>query len=65
MYNQSNTNMKQVSKEIAFKMYEESMTQADKVAYDIAKKQLESSFDLEKSIGFNDFLKRENIEIID
>ena len=62
MYNQS---MKQVSKEVAFKMYEESMTQADKTAYDIAKTQLESSFDLEKSIGVTDFLKRENIEIND
>ena len=38
-------------------LYENSMTEADKIAYEIAKKQLESSFDVEKSIGFIQFIK--------
>ena len=38
-------------------LYENSMTPADKIAYEIAKKQLESSFDVEKSIGFIQFMK--------
>lgn len=64
MENQILNNMKQLSKKNAFKLYEETLTQADKVAYEIAKTQLESSFDLEKSIGFINFIKKENIEII-
>ena len=49
----------------AITQYEESMDEANKIAYEIAKKQLESSFDVEKSIGFQEFIKEKNIEIID
>lgn len=55
----------QMSKLQAFKTYEDSMNAADKIAYEIAIKQLESSFDLEKSIGFLEFVKNNNIILLD
>ena len=55
----------QMSKLQAFKTYEDSMNTADKIAYEIAIKQLESSFDLEKSIGFLEFVKNNNIILLD
>jgi len=38
-------------------IYVNSLTELEKKALEIAKTQLESSFDLEKSIGFKEFLK--------
>lgn len=49
----------------AFQAYEDSMNEADKVAYKIAIKQLESSFDLEKSIGFLEYIQKQNIILVD
>lgn len=49
----------------AFQAYEDSMNEADKVAYKIAIQQLESSFDLEKSIGFLEYIKNQNIILVD
>lgn len=46
------------------KLYEASMTSADKVAYEIAKRQLESSFDIERSIGFLEFVEKQRFNII-
>ena len=54
-----------MTKTNAFKVYEDSMNEADKIAYKIAIKQLESSFDLEKSIGFLEYIKKQNIVLID
>jgi len=44
-------------------MYIENMSIYEKVAYEIAKNNLESSYDMEKSIGFIDFLKKNNYTI--
>ena len=52
-----------MTQEKAIKYYEESMDEADKIAYQIAVKQLESSFDMTKSIGFLDFIQKQNIKI--
>ena len=49
----------------AIQKYEESMDEANKIAYEIAKKQLESSFDIEKSIGFQEFINKNEIELIE
>lgn len=54
-----------MTKPDAFKVYEDSMNEADKIAYKIAIKQLESSFDLEKSIGFLEYIKKQNIILVD
>jgi len=39
------------------KEYTDQLSPAEKIAYDIAVEHLESSFDLEKSIGFQKWLK--------
>lgn len=52
-----------MTQEKAIQYYEESMDEADKIAYQIAVKQLESSFDMTKSIGFLDFIQKQNIKI--
>ena len=44
-------------KEAIIKDYIKNMTKEEKQAYDIAKSHLESSFDIEKSIGFLNYLK--------
>jgi hypothetical protein len=44
-------------------LYIESLDVYEKVAYEIAKNSLESSYDMEKSIGFIDFLKKNNFTI--
>ena len=38
--------------------YESQLTQQEKKAIEIAKRCLESSFDMEKTIGFQEWLKR-------
>ena len=40
--------------------YIEQMSSPEKIAYEIAKSNLESSFDIEKSIGFLEFIKINN-----
>ena len=40
--------------------YIEQLTNSEKIAFNIAKKNLESSFDIEKSIGFLNFIKEKN-----
>ena len=44
-------------KEFIIKDYIKNMSNEEKLAYDIAKSHLESSFDVEKSIGFLNYLK--------
>tara|TARA_Y100000389_G_scaffold192302_1_gene219584 strand:+ start:1098 stop:1295 length:198 start_codon:yes stop_codon:yes gene_type:complete len=45
-------------------IYIENLNVYEKVAYEIAKKNLESSFDIEKSIGFLDFMQENNYTIL-
>ena len=52
-----------ITLEEAIKQYEDSMDEANIIAYNIAKTQLESSFDIEKSIGFLEFIQENNIKI--
>lgn len=47
----------------AIEEYMNNMSDADKIAYNIAVKQLESSFDMVKSIGFMDYINKNNIVI--
>lgn len=47
----------------AIEEYVNNMSDADKIAYKIAVKQLESSFDMVKSIGFMDYINKNNIVI--
>ena len=49
--------------ENAILQYEKSMDEANIIAYNIAKNQLESSFDIEKSIGFMEYIEENNIKI--
>ena len=44
-------------KKILIEKYILQLTPLEKVAHDIAKQNLESSFDIEKSIGFINFVK--------
>ena len=46
-------------------LYIENMNPYERVAYEIAKKNLESSYDMEKSIGFYDFIKNNNFVVSD
>lgn len=41
-------------------LYLENMNAYERVAYEIAKENLESSYDIEKSIGFLEFVKNNN-----
>ena len=43
-----------------FEEYVESLTDQEKIALDIAKEMLGTSFDMEKCIGFNKWLKKQN-----
>lgn len=45
-------------------MYIESMNAYERVAYEIAKDALESSYDMEKSIGFVEFVKKNDYVIL-
>ena len=45
-------------------LYIENFNVYEKVAYEIAKNNLESSYDMEKSIGFIEFLKKNNYVIL-
>lgn len=40
--------------------YIEQLTNSEKIAFSIAKENLESSFDIEKTIGFLNFIKEKN-----
>jgi len=44
-------------KEKMIQKYIQSLNDSEKVAYEIAVRKLESSFDIEKSIGFIEFVK--------
>jgi hypothetical protein len=50
--------------DVRIKKYIEQMSHTEKAAYAIAQKNLESSFDIEKSIGFKDFMKKHNYVIM-
>jgi hypothetical protein len=43
-----------------FKQYVESLTEQERIALEIAQEMLETSFDMEKCIGFNKWLKNRN-----
>lgn len=45
-------------------LYIENFNVYERVAYEIAKNNLESSYDMEKSIGFIEFLKKNNYVIL-
>tara|TARA_B110001450_G_scaffold212172_1_gene204065 strand:- start:341 stop:550 length:210 start_codon:yes stop_codon:yes gene_type:complete len=45
------------------KLYLENMDKFERVAYEIAKENLESSYDIEKSIGFLEFVKNSNFSV--
>lgn len=45
-------------------LYIENFNVYERVAYEIAKNNLESSYDIEKSIGFIEFLKKNNYVIL-
>jgi len=45
-------------------LYFESMTIYEKIAYEIAKNDLESSYDMEKTIGFQNFLEKNSFVIL-
>ena len=42
--------------------YLQQMSPSEKIAYDIAVKNLESSFDIEKSIGFKEFVEKKETQ---
>lgn len=44
-----------------FMLYLKNMTPQEKIAYKIAQQNLESSYDMEKSIGFVNFLNKNNL----
>ena len=50
--------------EEAIEQFKESMSPADRAAYEIAIRQLESSFDIEKCIGFIDYINAQDITIV-
>lgn len=45
-------------------LYIENFNVYERIAYEIAKNDLESSYDMEKSIGFIEFLKKNNYIIL-
>lgn len=63
MSNVEETNKIVMDFEKAIEEYVNNMNDADKIAYKIAVKQLESSFDMVKSIGFMDYINKNNIVI--
>ena len=63
MSNNVETNEIVMDAEQAIEEYMNNMSDADKIAYKIAVKQLESSFDMVKSIGFMDYINKNNIVI--
>jgi hypothetical protein len=56
-----NSNINMVNPEI-IQEYIESLTHQEELALEIAKEMLGSSFDMEKCIGFNKWLKKQNIK---
>lgn len=55
--------MESINIQDAIKLYIDNMTSLEKEGYIIAQTQLETSFDIEKSIGFIDFIKKHNYKI--
>jgi len=66
MNHASNSNIHKCEKTLdeLLNLYIENMTCYERVAYEIAKQDLESSYDMEKSIGFIDFVKNNNYSIL-
>jgi len=56
-----NNNINMVNPEI-IQEYIDSLTPQEELALEIAKEMLGSSFDMEKCIGFNTWLKKRNIK---
>ena len=50
--------------EEAIQQYIESFDTYEKIAYKIAKQNLESSFDIEKSIGFKQFIEKIKLRLL-
>ena len=62
--NSSDDTSREKTRNELLELYIENMDAYERVAYEIAKKNLESSYDMEKSIGFLDFIKQNNYVII-
>ena len=62
--NSSDDTSREKTRNELLELYIENMDPYERVAYEIAKKNLESSYDMEKSIGFLDFIKQNNYVII-
>jgi|TARA_B110000285_G_C15078208_1_gene591955 hypothetical protein len=45
-------------------LYVSSMSKSEKIAYEIAVESLESSYDMIKSIGFNNFIESNNYNMV-
>jgi hypothetical protein len=63
MENQNDTKCEKPLDEL-LNLYIENFNVYERVAYEIAKNNLESSYDMEKSIGFIEFLKKNNYVIL-
>ena len=63
MENQNDTKCEKPLDEL-LNLYIENFNVYERVAYEIAKNNLESSYDIEKSIGFIEFLKKNNYVIL-
>lgn len=63
MENQNDTKCEKPLDEL-LNLYIENFNVYERVAYEIAKNNLESSYDMEKSIGFIEFLKKNNYIIL-
>lgn len=57
-YKNEKEHMDPLPKEELVEAYLKQLSEVEKIAYHIAKKNLESSFDVEKSIGFLEYLKQ-------
>jgi hypothetical protein len=51
-----------MSTEDLIQQYIDSLTQQERLALEIAREMLGTSFDMEKCIGFNKWLKKQNIK---
>lgn len=63
MENQNDTKCEKPLDEL-LNLYIENFNVYERVAYEIAKNNLESSYDMEKSIGFIEFLKKNNYVVL-
>ena len=61
--NKDNQQHKTKSESNLIQQYYNSLSEIEKVAFKIAEKQLETSFDVVKTIGFNKWIKDNNIKL--